>query len=208
MQLNNFVEKAIDYLAQNNTVLSSVQLDLLHKYYDLTLDWGNKMNITNNLDPTSYFCENLLDPILGLKTYLRSGVQFNGLVDLGAGGGYVGLTAKILWPDLGDCLLVEAVRKKVSFMQMVIRELKLPQTYAIQGRAEDFVPKTSFQTVVSRATWSWDNLKQVSERFLTQDKKLLSFEGPVSHQAQQNLPKIVLEYDIQPFARKRYLYCL
>lgn len=209
MQHNNFIETAQKYVSLNGLVMNSEQLDRLRLYYDLTLSWGGKMNITNNLAPEAYLCENFLDPLIGMTAYLQAGYSIRGLVDFGAGGGYVGITAKVLCPDLGECVLVESVRKKVSFIQMVIRELQLPQTQAVQGRAEDFSSDHAFfDTIVSRATWCWDDFKLIGTRFLQNNKKLVSFEGPAAHQAQENPPKTVLEYVIQPFERKRFLYCL
>lgn len=208
MNKDGFLIKAREYLQVNDVELEEAQLEKLYLYYSLTLSWGLKMNITTNLDATPYFCENFLDPVLGLLKLRDQGVLISGMADLGAGGGFVGITASVIFADLKYCVLVESIRKKVSFMQMVIRELSLGQTHAVQARAEEVVLNPRLvDTVVSRATWSWEDYELLSERFVQMGMKVVSFEGPKAHKQRSVTPQSVFEYEIKPFDRWRFLYC-
>jgi len=208
MQDNDFIKKIKDLLLINKIDLTDFQLRQLLTYYSLSQEWGQKMNITTNLSFENYATENILDPVIALSNYSKILGKIEGLVDLGAGGGYIGITAKILFPELTCCYLIESVRKKVSFLQQVIRTLNLTQTEALHLRAEEFSIKEGYDTVVSRATWHWDDFKKIGQPFQDAQKHLVSFEGPKAHASQKTPPEQVIEYEIRPFAKNRYLYCL
>lgn len=131
---------------------------LFYEYYLLTLKWGEKINITANLSAEAFVLENLADPVLAFfsaKSLLTGGSKNLSCVDLGCGGGYVGLVWHILSGGRLETELIDSDRKKINFCKQVIRELGLCGVRADQRRAEELLAARSHQydLVVSRATW-------------------------------------------------------
>jgi 16S rRNA (guanine527-N7)-methyltransferase len=92
------------------------------------------------------------------------------VVDIGAGNGVPGLPLRLVDPGI-SLTLVEAKRKRVSFLLAACRELSLPDVSVVEGRAEDLVGAGSalangFDTVVARAVGSEKRLFPVALRYL------------------------------------------
>lgn len=76
------------------------------------------------------------------------------VLDLGAGGGFVGIALKIAWPE-AEVTLMEAVERKFRFLSAAAARVGLPGLRALRRRAGDGSPLTSyekgFDAVVERA---------------------------------------------------------
>ena len=76
------------------------------------------------------------------------------LLDVGSGAGFPGIPLKIMLPSL-QVTLLEAKRKKVSFLRHVIQVMELTHTLAEQIRfemlAKDAAKRETFDVIVSRA---------------------------------------------------------
>jgi 16S rRNA (guanine527-N7)-methyltransferase len=79
------------------------------------------------------------------------------LIDVGTGAGFPGMVLAIARPRLGVTLL-DATRKKVTFLEHVIEELKLENVTAMHGRAEElgqnFVYRGRYDIATARAVSS------------------------------------------------------
>lgn len=84
------------------------------------------------------------------------------LLDIGSGAGFPGIPLKIVRPEL-TLTLLDADRKKTSFLRMVTAELGLMDVEVIQSRAEQFAldPARSgyYSTIVSRGIGGNEVLK-------------------------------------------------
>ncbi len=77
------------------------------------------------------------------------------LLDLGTGAGIPGILIKLDMPEL-RVVLLDSIRKKISFCEEAIRRLGLKEIEAVTGRAEDeamIQALGKFDAIVSRATW-------------------------------------------------------
>lgn len=76
------------------------------------------------------------------------------VLDLGAGGGFIGFTLKIAWPE-ADVSLMEAVERKYRFLNAAAAKLGLPGLRPLWRRAGSGAPRSSYETgfdaVVERA---------------------------------------------------------
>lgn len=120
-------------------------------FISILLKWNARVNLTAITDPAEIQVKHIEDSL----ALLPSIKQACSLLDLGSGAGFPGIPLKIARPDL-RVVLVEATRKKVSFLQSAIVELGLVEIAAECGRAEDTSLSQrlgTFDIVVSRATW-------------------------------------------------------
>jgi 16S rRNA (guanine527-N7)-methyltransferase len=112
------------------------------------------MNLTRLTGPVDVAEGLILDSIYP-ERFIPGG---QGVLDLGTGAGFPGVPLRIARPDL-SMTLVDARRKKVSFLQYVIRELGLSGVSARHVRAEDLAGKgLHFDTVITRAVSSLHQL--------------------------------------------------
>ena len=116
----------------------------------LLVTWNRKINLTAITAPEDLAVKHFVDALAPAPMIPR-GAR---VLDVGAGGGFPGIVLKVARPDL-TMTLVDAVRKKVSFMQHVIRAQAMEGVLARHIRAEDLAKEPAmagaFDLVVCRA---------------------------------------------------------
>ncbi|SPF43232.1 Ribosomal RNA small subunit methyltransferase G [Candidatus Desulfosporosinus infrequens] len=129
--------------------LSPLQIAQLCQFGDLLLDWNQRLNLTRITDPHEVILKHFIDSMV-LSKFI-SGVSF---VDLGTGAGFPGVPIKILRPEL-DVVLMDSLKKRLDFLDIVIKTLNLRDIKTFHARAEDFGRNVHyrgyFDTVSSRA---------------------------------------------------------
>lgn len=129
--------------------LSDIQVTQLCNFGDLLLDWNQRLNLTRITDPHEVILKHFIDSMV-LGKFI-SGVTF---ADLGTGAGFPGIPLKILRPDL-DIVLMDSLKKRLDFLDVVIKTLELKGIKTVHARVEDFGRdihyRRHFDTVSSRA---------------------------------------------------------
>ena len=104
--------------------------------YRELVDWNQRFNLTAITDWDGVLVRHFLDSLSCLKALpradLSSGVR---VIDVGTGAGFPGLALKIVCPGMRLTLL-EATRKKVTFLEHIVRVLDL-DVEVIHMRAEE-----------------------------------------------------------------------
>jgi 16S rRNA (guanine527-N7)-methyltransferase len=140
--------------------------------------WNRKINITAITDPFEVAVKHFLDSLL-LARFLPKDAT---LLDIGSGGGFPGLALKILMPSL-SITLIDASRKKVSFLKHVIRTLKLDNIEALHIRAEDLVNdplyRNRFNVIISRAVSSLELFCRLALPLLFAEGSMMALKGDV-----------------------------
>ncbi len=140
----------------SGTACDELCIDRLKRYFSELYTWNQRINLTGLRSPQDMVLKHLGDTIL-LSTYLE--LDSGNILDIGTGPGVPGLLLKILRPEL-DVVLVEAVRKKVSFMETVIAYTGLTNVKAIHGRIKGgpkdkaLLKTGEFDAVLSQAAMS------------------------------------------------------
>ena len=129
--------------------ISDQQVTQLCNFGDLLLDWNQRLNLTRITDPREVILKHFIDSMVLAK--FISGVTF---ADLGTGAGFPGVPLKILRPDL-DIVLMDSLKKRLDFLEVVIKTLNLKGIRTVHARVEDFGRnmhyRGHFETVSSRA---------------------------------------------------------
>ncbi|MBN3032548.1 MAG: 16S rRNA (guanine(527)-N(7))-methyltransferase RsmG [Candidatus Saganbacteria bacterium] len=122
---------------------------LFEKYLEELIAWNKKFNLTSITDPAAIRQKHFADSLL-LLDVLELNDQ--AVVDVGAGAGFPGLPLKIACPGI-KLTLVEATKKKVAFLDHIIKSLDLHGCTAVWARAEEYARKhrEEFDLAVARA---------------------------------------------------------
>ena len=137
-------------LSKLGIVLTSTQENQLEMYYNLLIAWNNKMNLTGITERNSVYLKHFYDCITLIKAIdLTKNLK---IVDVGTGAGFPGLVLKIVFPNL-DVVLVDALNKRINFLNHVIESLKLENIEAIHDRIENYAKNNLevFDLVTCRA---------------------------------------------------------
>ena len=143
------------------------------------MKWNQKTNLTAITDPFEVAVKHFLDSIVPVKI-----IPLNAsLLDIGSGGGFPGIPLKICLPSL-SVTLIDASRKKVSFLKHIIRILELKNIDALHIRAEDFADKPdvakTFNVIISRALSSMTSFAMTALPFLKKEGVIIAMRGNVS----------------------------
>jgi 16S rRNA (guanine527-N7)-methyltransferase len=120
-------------------------------YLNELIEWNKKFNLTSVDDPSEIKVRHFEDSLSVLKAIE---LKDEAVLDIGPGAGFPGIPLKIVRPGI-KLTMIEATRKKVEFLEHIIRELKLDNTRVIWGRAEVLGKEAKFKgrydVVVGRA---------------------------------------------------------
>lgn len=138
-------------LAEFNVILSDNQKWQLHRYYELLVEWNEKMNLTGITEQNEVYLKHFYDSLLGFLMF-EDIHNCQTLCDVGSGAGFPALPVKIVYPHL-RMDLVDSLGKRVNFLNHVIDEIALQDIKAYQARAEDYAKehRESFDIVTARA---------------------------------------------------------
>jgi len=149
-------------------------------YLQLLDKWNQAYNLTAIRKPLDMVDKHLLDSLS-----LLPHVQDAPLLDVGAGAGLPGLVIAIVRPG-ADVTLVDAVAKKVQFMQHVIRTLQLPNARAIHSRIENL--SGQYPQITSRAFSSLADFVSLTHPLLSPGGTWLAMKGQIPQDELHTLP--------------------
>ena len=146
MNLNNFI-KEVEKL---NIHLSEKQLEQLEEFYNLLIDYNEKVNLTRITEKDDVYLKHFYDSLTLIKAIdLTKGLT---ICDVGTGAGFPGIVLKICFPQL-KVTLVETLQKRVRFLYLVKEKLNLKDLFICKERAEIFARnnRNKYDLVTSRA---------------------------------------------------------
>jgi|GEM_PF-579597 len=153
------------------------QLRLFGLYYQELVFWNRLINLVSDRSLGEIIDRHFVDSLTPLPLLQRVG---GCLLDLGSGGGFPGLPLKIMLPKM-HVFLVDASRKKTSFLSHVVRMLDLTDISVLRERIEGLATrddfKGQFDTVISRAAFKLDQLLVFSAFFLKNTGQLVALRG-------------------------------
>lgn len=130
--------------------LSRPEITLIGKYLEILREWNRVQRLVGRGDTKSLVDNIVLDSLLFLKVLPASTSR---VLDVGSGAGVPGIPLKILKPAI-DLVMVDARRKRVSFLSAAIRTLGFEGARAVHTRIEDVetCELGGFDAIVARCT--------------------------------------------------------
>lgn len=169
---------------------SPVEADAFSRYLRLLLQWNRIQHLTSYRRPTDIAEKLFLDSLLFLRWVPPGRAR---VLDLGAGAGIPGLPLKIVNPEI-RLTLVEARRRRASFLSAVVRELALEGVSVLAGRAEDLLElepglRGAYDAVVTRAIGPLPSIIPLAMAFLTLGGRVIA-SGPPAGKPLPTLPRV------------------
>ena len=128
------------------------QLSQFETFFDLLISENEKYNLTGITDKQDVYVKHFIDSILINK--LNFDFSNKKMMDIGTGAGFPAIPLKIMEPTLSVTGL-DALNKRLHFIELVCDSLGLSQMSLLHGRAEDFghdlKHREQYDFVVSRA---------------------------------------------------------
>jgi 16S rRNA (guanine527-N7)-methyltransferase len=156
------------------------------------IKWNHKINITTITDPVEVASNHFLDSLVPARLIPPEAA----MLDIGSGGGFPGIPLKVILPKL-SVTLIDASRKKTSFLKHVIRTLKLENIEALHMRAEDLAiqPRyiNRFDVIISRALSSLDAFVLLALPLLKNRGVIIALKGEIDKSELNDLQDNVLE---------------
>lgn len=136
-----FIETLIEEAKKNSIIIDREKAIKLYEYKELLIEWNQKINLTAITDDKEIILKHFIDSLLVVK-YINKGDK---IIDVGTGAGFPGIVLAIYFGKAVNITLIDSLQKRVDFLNNVITSLKLDNTRAIHGRAEEIAHKEEYR---------------------------------------------------------------
>ena len=166
-------------LAQQGIELNDRQKDQFERYFELLVEWNEKINLTAITEKNEVYLKHFYDSIAPVLQGLIGNQELK-LLDIGAGAGFPSLPMKIIYPQL-DVTIIDSLNKRINFLKLLAEELKLDKVHFYHGRAEDLAQdkafRAQFDLVTARAVARMQVLSELTIPYLKVGGKLLALKA-------------------------------
>ena len=166
-------------LDQQNIILTDQQKFQFERYFELLVEWNEKINLTAITEKEEVYLKHFYDSIAPILQGLIENQEIK-LLDIGAGAGFPSLPMKILYPQL-DVTIIDSLNKRINFLQLLSEKLDLEGVHFYHGRAEDFAQdkhfRAQFDIVTARAVARMQVLSELTIPYLKVGGKLLALKA-------------------------------
>ncbi len=149
----------VEALSELGINVSKTQLEKLNLYYELLIEWNQKINLTRIVAKEEVYLKHFYDSLTLVKAIDLNKIET--LCDVGTGAGFPGIVLKIFFPNL-KVTLIDSLQKRINFLNVVIEKLNLTGIETIHTRGEDYARcnRECFDIVTCRAV---SHLRIISE---------------------------------------------
>ena len=185
-------ELFIEECRKINIDITQEQLEKLDKFYNIMIEWNEKINLTRITEKKEVYLKHFYDSLTLNKVVDLKNI--NTLCDVGTGAGFPGIVLKIVFPNL-KIILIDSLQKRVNYLNEVIRELSLNNIEAIHTRGEDY--KGSFDIVTSRAVANIEKLVDYTMHLVSKAGIFVAMKGDLDQELTEEVKnKIEKKYKI------------
>lgn len=173
--MNEAIKKDRDLLVEGlhrmSLNLSDQMIDQLMAYLNLIEKWNRVYNLTAIRERDEMIKLHFLDSLSILNH-----VEMEHVLDVGSGAGFPGIVLAITKPEL-KVTVMDSVNKKTTFMQQVKSELSLTNLNVVNARVEAYQPTILFDSVISRAFSSVQNMLSMTQHTLQKNGAWLAMKS-------------------------------
>lgn len=122
-----------EYAKLADIALNNKELAKFVVFKQELLEWNKKLNLTGITDDRGIELKHFADSMSLLKLPQINSAKF--IIDLGTGAGFPGIPLAIMFPNT-HIILVESVKKKVVFLEHIVKVLELKNVTIRNARME------------------------------------------------------------------------
>lgn len=187
--------------------LSKEQLEQFKKYHALLTEWNEKINLTAIIEPQEIITYHFQDSLAVDRCF--DFTQLSMIADVGTGGGFPGIPLKIKYPQV-RMVLIEVIQKKITFLEQVIKELRLHDVEICDMDWRNFLRHTDYpiDLFVSRASLRPEDLIHMFKESSPYQDRSIVYWASQNWQAlpkEEQYIKEIYEYEV---GKKRKLVIL
>lgn len=162
-------------LQKKGIILDEKQLKMFQKYYEILIEWNQKMNLTAITNKEDVYLKHFYDSLTIAFDFHFSN-QF--IIDVGAGAGFPSIPLKIVYPEL-KIIIVDSLNKRITFLNHLFEELNLKDCQAISARAEEYAKnnREKADIVMARAVARLNILDELCLPLVKKGGYFLSLKG-------------------------------
>ena len=165
-------EEFLKELEELNIIPTNTQQEQLEKFYQLLIEWNEKINLTRITNKEDVYLKHYYDSLTLAKVV--DFTKIDTLCDVGTGAGFPGIVLKIMYPNL-KVTLIDSLQKRINYLNEIIKILNLENIEAIHTRGEDY--KGSFDLVTSRAVANIEKLVDYTMHLVSKNGIFVAMKG-------------------------------
>ena len=178
------LEQFIKEVESLGLTVTEERLKQLEIIYTTLIETNKTMNLTRITAKEEVYIKHFYDSLTLAKIYDLSKVKT--LCDVGTGAGFPGLILKIFYPDL-KITLIDALLKRVNYLNNLIEKLNLKDIKAYHIRAEDLIKKEiTFDIVTARAVASLPKLLSWTMPLVNDKGSFLIMKGNITDELEES----------------------
>ncbi len=173
----SFKDKLYNEAKNIGIELTDNMISKFEEYKNMIVEWNEKINLTSITKEEDIIMKHFIDCLEVVK-YINQGEK---IVDIGTGAGFPGIVIAIFFEGKVNITLLDALNKRLIFLQEVINKLTLVNVEIVHARAEEFAHneeyREKFDVVVSRAVAPLNVLLEYDIAYLKVGGKALLLKG-------------------------------
>ena len=138
-------------LSTHGIELSNKQQQQFQTYYQMLVEWNEKMNLTSMTEEHEVYLKHFYDSIA--TSFYTDLTKELTICDVGAGAGFPSIPLKIIFPNL-KVTIVDSLNKRIHFLNQLAEALELDNVSFVHDRAETYGKgdyRASYDIVTARA---------------------------------------------------------
>lgn len=190
MEIEQFKALFKEYLDRIKIDLEDSKIKKFFEYMNLLILWNEKINLTAITEEKEIIIKHFIDS-LTINKYIKN---YNAIYDIGTGAGFPGIPLKII-NDNKEFTLIDALNKRILFLNEIKNKLELKQLELVHGRVEDLANNIQYrekgEVVVSRAVANLSTLVEYMLPFVKIGGKCICMKGNNISEELKNAEKAI-----------------
>ncbi len=193
------MSKYFDLLKRYHTEISPEKLKIYKSLYDIYNEKNKKVNLISRKDFENFYLHHIIHSLSITKFELVK--KENKIIDLGTGGGLPGIPLAIYYNNK-KFILVDSIRKKISAVDEIIKELNVKNISTINNRIENL--NINADIIICRSVSSVKNIIRWTKGLLNKEGKLILLKGGNVNKELKNIRSSFTIYNLDDIYSENY----
>lgn len=193
------MSKYFDLLKRYHTEISPEKLQIYKSLYYIYNEKNKKVNLISRKDFENFYLHHIIHSLSITKFALVK--KENKIIDLGTGGGLPGLPLAIYYNNK-KFILVDSIRKKISAVDEIIKELNVKNISTINNRIENL--NINADIIICRSVSSIENIIRWTKGLLNKEGKLILLKGGNVNKELKNISSSFTIYNLDDIYSENY----